>query len=66
MQNENASASLASISEVHELTELGLAAAAAAIRNGVAQPDDLGYAPISGRGDGQGLLSQKCGQQERE
>ena len=25
MQNENASASLASISEVHELTELGLA-----------------------------------------
>ena len=34
MQNENASASLASISEVHELAELGLAAAAAAIRNG--------------------------------
>ena len=34
MQNENAPASLASISEVHELTELGLAAAVAAIRNG--------------------------------
>ena len=34
MRNENASASLASISEVHELTELGLATAAAAIRNG--------------------------------
>ena len=34
MQNENASASLASISEVHELAELGLAAAAAAMCNG--------------------------------